>query len=142
MITKTNLLWIIPSLLLIACAAKQDGVPEAVQLAFEQKYPGENDPDWHIDDNGNYESNFKIDGKKLRADFSPEGNWIETESSLDKNELPKAIQEKIKADFSAYEITELEEVDHHSKGKFYDIEFKQKGKNMDVEMRSDGTIIN
>tara|TARA_R110002049_G_scaffold2195_1_gene15837 strand:+ start:6861 stop:7298 length:438 start_codon:yes stop_codon:yes gene_type:complete len=116
--------------------------PDAVKKTFQSKYPGEDDPDWHKDANGNYESNFKIDGIKYRADFKPDGSWIETESSIDKDDLPKAIREKIKNDFDNGEITEVEKVQHHSKGLFYDVEFKQKGKNKDVEFKADGTIIN
>ncbi|MGS2726247.1 PepSY-like domain-containing protein [Psychroserpens sp. BH13MA-6] len=116
--------------------------PEAVKATFQKMYPGENDPDWHQDDHGNYESHFKIDGIKYRADFSKNGQWIETETSIDKDDLPKAIKDKIKADYEDEEITEVEKVEHHSKGTFYDVEFKRKGKNKDVEFRANGDIIN
>lgn len=125
-----------------ACSSSQTEVPESVQKAFEQKYPGEDDPDWQIDANGNFESNFKIDGKSLRADFHPDGYWIETESSMEEKELPKAVRERLERDFKEEEITEVGEVNHYQKGRFYDIEFKQKGKNKDVEFREDGSIIN
>ena len=105
-------------------------------------YPGEDDPDWHKDSNGNYESNFKIDGIKYRADYAPNGNWIETETSIDVKDLPKAIRDRIKSDYDSEEITEVEKVEHHSKGLFYDVEFKQKGKNLDVEFKANGDIIN
>ena len=50
--------------------------PEAVKKTFQAKYPGENDPDWHKDDHGFYEANFKIDGIKYRADFNEDGTWV------------------------------------------------------------------
>lgn len=115
--------------------------PDAVKETFQNMYPGENDPDWEKDSNGNYESHFKIDGVKYRADYSPDGKWIETETSIDKEDLPKAIKEVIKSKYSDEEITEIEKVEHHSKGLFYDVEFKKKGKNMDVEFRANGEII-
>lgn len=121
---------------------KKDDVPEAVRNNFKSKYPGENDPDWKKDSNGNFESNFKMDGVSYRADFKPDGNWIETETSIDKNELPDVIQSKIASDYSDYSITEIEKVEHHSKGTFYDVEFKQKGKNKDVEFDISGNVIN
>ena len=55
--------------------------------------------------------------------------------------MPQAIKEKIIRDFDG-EITEVEKVEHHSKGTFYDAEFKQKAKNKDIEFNSDSTIIN
>jgi len=112
--------------------------PKSVQEAFEAKYPGENDPDWEIDSNGNYESHFKKKGVKYRADFSPNGNWIETETSITKKQLPEAIKKAIKANYSSEDISEIEKVDSASKGEFYDVEFKRKGKNMDVEYRASG----
>ena len=115
--------------------------PDAVKKTFQTKYPGENDPDWEIDSNGNYESHFKIDGIKYRADFAPNGQWIETETSIDEDELPKAIRDVIESEYSDEDITEVEKVEHYSKGLFYDVEFKKKGKNMDVEFRANGEII-
>jgi hypothetical protein len=129
--------------LFISCSKSVKAqAPDAVKKTFQAKYPGENDPDWHTDANGNYESNFKIDGIKYRADFAPDGSWIETESSIDFDDLPKAIREIIKDDFDKGDITEIEKVESASKGLFYDVEFKRKGKNKDVEFRASGEIIN
>lgn len=112
--------------------------PKSVKEAFQAKYPGENDPDWEVDAHGNFESHFKIDGIKYRADFAPNGNWIETETSIDKKDLPKAIKEAIKKNYGNEKITEVEKVDSATKGEFYDVEFKKKGKNMDIEYRASG----
>ena len=130
---------------LVSCQEnnKKDAkVPEAVRATFQQKYPGENDPDWEQDDHGYWESHFKKDGEKYRADFNADGSWIETENSIKKKNLPEAIKKVIDTEYSEYEITEVEHVDNAEKGIFYDVEFKQKGKNKDVEFREDGTIIN
>lgn len=126
----------------VSCNDKVNSqAPDAVKKTFQAKYPGENEPDWHKDDHGNYESHFKIDGIKYRADFNADGSWIETETNIDESDLPKAIKERIENDFDG-KITEIEKVEHHSKGTFYDVEFKRKGKNKDIEFTSDGTIIN
>lgn len=117
-------------------------VPEAVQKTFETKYPGENDPDWHIDAHGYYESRFRIKGIRHRADFYSTGAWIETEVSIEKDELPKAVRKTIDDNFSHEKITEIERVQSASKGLFFDVEFKRKGKNKDVEINKEGEIIN
>jgi len=119
-----------------------DDIPEAVKISFKEKYPGENDPDWHKDQNGNFESNFKKDGKHYRADFSPSGDWIETERSIKEKDLPKAVKNRLKEDYENLKISEIEEVQHHSKGLFYDVEFKKDGKKVDVEFNKDGNRIN
>ncbi|NNE31207.1 MAG: PepSY-like domain-containing protein [Winogradskyella sp.] len=130
------------SLLIFNCNTHLNAqAPEAVKKTFQAKYPGENDPDWHTDSHGYYEANFKIDGIKYRADFNADGTWVETECSIDEDELPEAIKKVIEEKYDDEEITEIERVESAKKGLFYDVEFKRKGKNKDVEFRTDGSII-
>ncbi|WGD34517.1 PepSY-like domain-containing protein [Olleya sp. YS] len=134
--------FILIALIVFSCQnTVKSQVPKEVQSNFESKYPGENDPDWETDSNGNYEAHFKKKGVKYRADFSPNGQWIETETNIDKDDLPKAIKQVIKEQYGSEDITEVELVDSATKGTFYDVEFKQKGKNMDVMFRANGEII-
>lgn len=132
-------------LVLLAMSCQQlvssQEVPKAVKKNFQKMYPGENDPDWHIDSQGYFEANFKKKGIKYRADYFKDGRWFETETNIKKKELPKAIRKIIKERFGWYEISEIEKVEHYTKGLFYDVEFKRKGKNKDVEFKKDGTII-
>lgn len=137
-----NFKYIFIVLILFSCQQKANSqVPEEVQSNFEAKYPGENDPDWETDSNGNYEAHFKMKGVKYRADFSPTGQWIETETNIDKDDLPEAIKKVIKNKYGDEDITEVELVTSATKGTFYDVEFKKKGKNKDVMFRGNGTII-
>ena len=119
----------------------KSGVPEAVSINFRKQYPGENDPDWKTDRNGNWEAKFKKDGIHYKADYAPNGNWIETENSIKKKDLPEAVEDAIKAQFDKDDIVEIERVDHPVKGIFYDVEFKDKGKKFDIEFAEDGRII-
>lgn len=125
--------------ILSSCQAQ---VPEAVKTGFEEKYPGEKHSKWKIDRNGNFETHFKKEGKEYRADFTPEGNWIETERSIKKKELPELVRQKLKSDYDDFKIVELEETRHHSKGLFYDVEIKKDGKKQDVEFNVNGKILN
>ncbi|MTE25644.1 PepSY-like domain-containing protein [Winogradskyella ouciana] len=134
---------LIAIVVLFSCSHTVKGqAPDAVKKTFQAKYPEENDPDWHKDDHGYYEANFKIDGIKYRADFNADGTWVETETSIDEDDLPDAIKKVIKEKFDDEKITEVEKVESATKGLFYDVEFKRKGKNKDVEFRADGTILN
>ena len=138
------------SLIIVGCLSigvlscqeqKKDEVPEAVIKSFQKKYPGENDPDWEQDDHGYWESHFKKDGEKYRADFNADGTWVETENDIKKKNLPDAVKKVIKEKYSDLEITEVEHVMNAKKGEFFDVEFKQKGKNKDIMFRKDGTEI-
>ncbi len=116
-------------------------VPEVVKTAFQSKYPGEKDQDWHVDRNGNYEAHFKKDGDKYRVDFSPAGDWIETERSIKKKDLPGPVKETIEREYDDAKIVELEWVDNAKKGIFYDIELKEGGQKFDVEINAEGQVI-
>lgn len=122
--------------------AKEIPVPLTVQKSFSKRYPKEKNPKWNVDAHGSFEAVFKENGKKYRADFSPDGEWIETECSIGKKDLPKAVLKVIDKKYADRKITEVELVENAVKGTFYDVEFKQKGKNMDVEFRTTGEIIN
>lgn len=125
---------------LLSCGGEK-GTPEAVQKAFSIKYPNEKSPKWGIDRNGNYEAQFKKKGEKYKADFTPEGQWIETENRIKKKNLPDAIKAVLERDYKEVKIVEVEHVMHYSKGEFYDVEIKKDGKKMDIEFNTSGVII-
>jgi len=87
------------------------------------------------------EAEFKEGGEKFKADFTPDGMWIETETSIKKKDLPKAVEKAIEEKFKDVKIIEIERTDHHKKGLFYDVEFKENGKKFDIEFNAEGTII-
>ncbi|MGI9551967.1 MAG: PepSY-like domain-containing protein [Aurantibacter sp.] len=132
------------SLALVCCSFLNchSQVPKEVQEAFEEKYPDEENPKWNVDRNNNFEAHFKEKGEVYRADFTPKGEWIETERSIKKKDLPELVRRKLKSDYHDFEIIELEETRHHEKGLFYDVELKKDGKKRDVEFRVNGQIIN
>lgn len=109
--------------------------------ALWMKYPDIQNVSWNTDDHGNQEAEFEMQGEKYRADFDQQGQWIETENSIDYDDLPEAVKQALK-DYDKDDIAEVEHVDNQKKGEFFDVEFKQKGKNKDIEIRADGTIIN
>lgn len=119
----------------------QSGEMKAAKEAFEKQYPNAEDVEWTTDANGYFEAGFKMNGEKYRADYTKKGEWIETESSLKFKDLPDAVKKVMKDKFDVDDVTEVERVEHSSRGTFYDVEFKKKGKNYDVEVREDGEII-
>lgn len=125
-----------------ACGTIAGQIPDAVKEAFAKQYPGENDPDWHLDKNGNFEAKFKQKGVHYRADYTPKGVWIETETNIKEKELPKAIKKVLKAQYDGFKISEIEKVESSKKGTFYDVEFKVNGGKQDVEFNASGQVIN
>lgn len=135
-----------PLLALSACqvspgtAAAQEDVPPGAIEALTAKYPTAEDVRWGRDRNDSHEAHFRFEGRKLRADYTESGAWIETEESIDYGELPAAVREAIEAEYDAHDIVELEHTDNAVKGDFYDVELDPKGeKKFDVEYRADGS---
>lgn len=124
------------------CEIPKGGVPDEVKEAFAKKYPGENDPDWHLDKNGNYEAKFKKKGIHYRADFTPKGAWVETETNIKEKDLPDAVKKVMKEKYDDFKISEIEKVESSAKGLFYDVEFKVNGSKQDVEFNASGQILN
>ncbi len=119
----------------------EQGNREKAAAWIKENYKDVSDLEYETDDNGYLEVHFESDGEDYRADFHQNGEWIETEQSVDWDDLPDAIQEAIEEDFDKDDIAELEYVDNKEKGKFYDVEFKKSGKNRDIMFREDGTRI-
>ena len=128
----------------LACTQTQvnETTKSTRDAAFKDKYPKVEKVKWGIDDHGNHEAHFKQNGEKFRADFTPAGQWIETENSIKFKHLPKAVQEAVKRKYDEKDIVEIEAVNHFQKGIFYDVEIDEKGeKKIDIEYNALGKII-
>jgi hypothetical protein len=125
------------SLLLATSCGAQDPNKELKKL-----YPNAKKVEWNSDRNGNQEAHFKMNGSHYRADFTQSGVWIETERSIEWKDLPPAVKHTVKEHADKDDIVELEEVHHHKKGWFYDVEVekKKKGKR-DLVIAPDGQLI-
>ncbi len=136
--------FLLSAFLFLACRdgalSAQGKTPEVVQKAFANKYPGAKKIKWNIDRNDSHEAHYQLNGIKYRADFNPDGSWIETERSLDWSDLPEAVQQAIEKEYKKGDIVELEFTDNAKKGEFYDVELDPKGKKkFDIEFRADGS---
>ena len=123
----------------LGCVLAQ--TPDNVKESFQKKYPNAEDVSWGLDRNALREAHFKMDGEKYRADFRLDGTWVETEQNVKWKDLPEAVQDAFEERFDEDDIEEIEKVDHHSKGVFYDIEFKEKGDKSDIEITPSGQVL-
>ncbi|HRH61440.1 MAG TPA: PepSY-like domain-containing protein, partial [Chitinophagaceae bacterium] len=69
-----------------SCMAQTD-IPAAVQASFNKNFPGIAVKKWEKEA-GNYEAEFKKDGKNMSATFTAKGDWLETETDIDVASLP------------------------------------------------------
>jgi len=81
--------------------------PKEVQEVFLKQFKTVQDVKWEQEVN-EWEAEFKIDGIEMSASFDNSGKWLETETELNKNELPAEIHKAINLQFNGWEIEEIE----------------------------------
>jgi Putative beta-lactamase-inhibitor-like, PepSY-like len=125
--------------LLLSCQISEP--PAKVLEAFQQKYPDAKEVTWNIDRNARHEADFKLDGVHYRADFNNDGTWVETETSVKWKDLPEATKASFLKESNQKAIVEIELVDSHLQGIFYDIEYKITIGKQDILIAADGKVL-
>ena len=67
----------------IAINCRAQDVPSAAKTAFIKSFPVVTVKKWDKED-GNYVANLTNDGKNMSASFDGKGNWMETETNINK----------------------------------------------------------
>lgn len=110
--------------LFAATSCMSQNVPVAVKDAFAKNFPGVTAQKWDKED-GNYEANFKKDGKTMSATFDAKGGWMETETDIAVAELPVSITSYIREHYKGETIKEAAML-KTPKGDMYEAEVKGK----------------
>lgn len=114
-------------------------LPDAVSKAFAEKFAKAEKVKWDQENVNEWEAEFILGGKEMSASFDPSGKWLETETEIEKNELPAAVRQNLKMEFSGAKLGETAIIDS-PEFNGYEIELKFKGKNMEVQVTADGKI--
>jgi hypothetical protein len=77
-------------------------VPSAVKAAFAKQFVGAT-AKWEKE-NGEYEAEFKMDGKDMSALFTADGKMTESEVSVQPTDLPKKVLAYVKANYKNKKI--------------------------------------
>ncbi|HPQ20809.1 MAG TPA: PepSY-like domain-containing protein [Saprospiraceae bacterium] len=115
------------------CAQKSDSknVSEKVKTAFSTKFPDAQKIKWQLEDETEWEAEFKMNGREYSANFDTEGNWKETEYEIKNSELPSNIRNILDKNFTDYEISDGEVVETSS-GKSYELKLEVGEEELDV----------
>jgi hypothetical protein len=70
-------------------------VPELVKQNFNKQYPDAKDLKWS-DGLDNHTVRFTLNDKKLKASYTPKGDWNWTETQVTMEQLPKVVQDGFK----------------------------------------------
>src|SRR5690625_4773660 len=76
--------------LFTSCKAQNVKVTKAAKKAFAKTYPQVSNPTWEAE-NGNFEGNWEVNGTDHSALFTPQGEFVGSETDMDPNQLPSAV---------------------------------------------------
>ena len=118
-----------------------DKVPSAVIAAFKAKFSTASKATWEMENTTEFEANFKLNGKKVSANFDNTGKWLETETEIKVSALPTAIQTTLKNDFAGFKIEEASKIESLKNGNCYEAEIEKGEETFDVLFTADGKVL-
>lgn len=77
-----------------SCKGQEVKVPQAAKTAIQKAYPQVKQFTWEKED-GNYEGNWKVNGKDRSALFTADGQFVGSETEINPSDLPSAAREYV-----------------------------------------------
>lgn len=122
-----------------ACAQGQ--VPLQIKASFESKFANAKSVQWEIENDTEWEAEFKLNRKEMSANFDLNGNLLETETEIKVKDLPPAVLETIKNEFADYKIEEAEKVEKPDGTFLYEVELEKGKEEIEVIFPADGKFM-
>lgn len=123
----------------IACAQKLN-IPEAVKTSFAAKFPGASDIKWEKENSKELEANFKLNNTTVSANFSLDGSWVETETTIAASELPVAVSSAVSKKYPGAIFIRTEKIEKPGGKILYEANIKVNGKKKELELNADGSF--
>jgi hypothetical protein len=122
--------------------SKKIEVPAVVNSAFESKYPKAEKVNWGIEEPGEFEAEFKLNGIESSALFDSKGQFLEYETEIKKSALPQAIKATIAKDFADCKIDEVEKSTDTKGVVMYEMEASRGKEKYEISFDANGTLLN
>lgn len=117
----------------------QSKVPPAVVNSFTQTFTGVRNIEWEMKDDL-YNVSFDKKGKDHEAWYDVSGKLVKHVQDINKSELPNAVREAIKTQFSGFRISDPEKMSEGGVIK-YKVELKKLNSELDVIFDSAGKVL-
>jgi hypothetical protein len=122
-------------------ACDQTKVPEAVKTAFNKKFPAAKEVEWGMEGKTLWEAEFELNEKDMSANFDLQGNWKETETDLEKGDVPTVVMNVLNAKFPGYKVKDAAFTET-TKFSAYEIVIKNGENKKEVVIDKTGQILN
>ena len=115
--------------------------PAAVSKAFAEKFKSAEKVKWGMEDAKEWEAEFEMNGKETSASFDLSGKWLETETEIQKSELPGEIKAMLDKEYPGAKIGECSLLDSPDfPGYEYEISLESKGHVYELKTTKDGKV--
>ncbi|WP_339608731.1 PepSY-like domain-containing protein [uncultured Roseivirga sp.] len=138
---KVKQTMIVLALLLTNLACAQVEAPKAVQDAFKAKFTNAKSVEWEMEEEGEYEANFKMNKVEMSANFKSDGTWLETETEIKEKNLPEAVIATLKAKYDGYKVEETTKIEKPNGVVQYEAEIEKGEETLEVIFNANGTVI-
>lgn len=118
----------------------QDKIPDAVKNAFTAKFPGATHVKWDKESKTELEANFKMSNTDVSANFSLDGNWVETETTIPASELPAAVTNTVNIKYPGAVYGRAEKIEKPGSKIFYEVNITVNGKKKELELDPNGVL--
>ena len=133
-------------------------VAPVVQTKFIEKYPTASNvqwmryedvpaterewtlSDWATYDTMNYAARYTIDSTSYWSWYTPQGDWVSTESTIQSSDVPAAVNKTLQSQFADYAITFVNKENYKNKTA-YKIKMENGDDKMKVVIDEEGKIM-
>lgn len=117
----------------------QDKIPTSVMSAFNSKFPNAINVKWDKENEHEYEASFEWESKKLSANYSDTGEWLETESTILFSQLPLKVQTAFNRAHNGVNVKAVAIIETFKGQTKFEIEFRKGAKMVELFYLADGT---
>ena len=136
---KKTIVALFTGLIALMACAQNANPPKAVSSAFSEKFGTVKSVKWDQEEANEWEAEFKMNGNEMSASFDNAGKWLETESEINKKDLPENIVNAFKAQYEGWKIEQVEKIE---KPDFvgYEMSIEQEDNEKEILISRDGQI--
>jgi hypothetical protein len=138
---KKNIISFIIISLANLSAICQVKVPDAVKTAFTNKFPGASEIKWEKENKNKLEANFKMNNTVVSANFSLDGTWVETETTIPASELPAPVTNAVNAKYPGAVYERTEKIEKPGGKILYEVNIIVNRKKKELELDPGGVIV-
>jgi hypothetical protein len=119
---------------------KQEDVPVVVKDAFAKDFPAVKNVTWGAEDK-DFEAEFKLNGVDCSANYNKAGHRLETETTIQNDQLPKTALDYISKNFSGYKLTEAANITDDKNVIKYETEIELNGESIELIFDANGKFL-